>query len=141
MDQAPYRHLLFLSVLLFIILSSGSLQCALNCYENATQAALGDTPVTDCHPLSKLNLESGQTPDFCHRNHSSSQANNDPEMSSLARGPALALFSSRIESPKYSSAEPFSSPLMAANLANFPAEGILPLSQTRKQIRSTILLM
>lgn len=140
MYQTPIRHMLFFSILLFIILSSGSLQCALNCYDHAMLEPADKVLVTDCHPREDLTVEVEQVSSFCHRNHSSSQASDDPILSSLSGGPALALFNARFDAPEFRSAEPFLYQVLAvSSYRTTPL--VLPQSQILSQIRSTILLM
>ena len=133
--------MLFMTVLLFIILSSGSLQCALNCYDRASQNTSSTALCTDCHPLVIEELAQSPASNFCHRGHTPNELEREPALQSISGGQLLALFTSRPEAPGYRCAEPFiqSAAVLSSDSHAYPE--ILPLSQNLKQLRSTILLM
>lgn len=141
MEHSPIRNMLLLSILLFVILSSGSLQCALNCYDNAVEYSANAVQVTDCHPLALEELTTNPLSSFCHHSRSSDQARTEPVLLSMNGGQVLALINFKSDIPAYRSAEPFSQPLVVLNSDKQPTAEILPLSQNLKQLRSTILLM
>ena len=133
--------MLFLTVLLFIILSSGSLQCALNCYDSAAGYSSNTSLVADCHPPVLIELSQSPNCSFCHNGHSASEVAREPVLQSISGGHYLALFSTRCDAPDYRSAEPIEPTfaVLALNIQDTPE--ILPLSQNLKELRSTILLM
>ncbi len=133
--------MLFLGALLFVILSSGSLQCALNCYDHAARNSANRVLATDCHPLDDEKLAPLQVSSFCHHGRSASEARTESQLLSIRGRLVLALFDLRCDAPTYRSAEPFSQPFatLASNSRLSPE--ILPLSQNLKHLRSTILLM
>ena len=133
--------MLFLGVLLFVILSSGSLQCALNCYDGASQNRPGTALVADCHPLAIAQLTQSPASDFCHYDHSQGNVDREPALQSIHGGQYLALFSSRCGAPAYRSAEPIIQAFAHLTSYSFTDTEFLPLSQNLKQLRSTILLM
>ena len=141
MTTSPLRHMLFMCLLLFVILSSGSLQCALNCYEHAVRTAESATFVTDCHPLTREEIRTEHLGSFCHRSHSTSQAQGDPVLRSFFSAPTLALLNVRAEAPPCRSAEQVESPLLTRTPAPTFASEVLPPSQRLRQVRSTVLLM
>jgi hypothetical protein len=141
MNITPIRHMLFLAVLLFIILSSGSLQCALNCYDRVSQNSLGTTMVADCHPLAIAQLSQSPVCDFCHYGHSQSNIEREPVLQSIGGGQFLALLTPRSETPEYRSGEPISHTFAVLTLNTQTIPESLPLSQNLKQLRSTILLV
>jgi len=141
MNDTPIRHMLFLTILLFVILSSGCLQCALSCYDSANQAPSGNSQVVDCHPLEIAELIPTPASSFCHLSHSTSQARREPVLSGVNSGPALALSSSKFDYPQYRSAEPFKQSPVILTVAQLSNNVLLPLSQRHKQLRTTILLM
>lgn len=135
------RHIPFIAVLLFIILSSGSLQCALNCYDRAPQNSSSAALCTDCHPLVIEALTQSPTSNFCHIGHAPNEIKREPALQSITGGQLLALFSSRSETPEYRCAEPFIQTVAVLASGGHAYTKILPLSQNLKQLRSTILLM
>ncbi|WP_020675089.1 hypothetical protein [Geopsychrobacter electrodiphilus] len=141
MSETPLRHMLFLTVLLFVILSSGSLQCALNCCARTGVSSSCTPQVADCHPLPYEVLIPGPASTLCHHNHPSSQTQNEPTLISLNGGNALALLGSHREEPEYHSADPIPQQYAVFYAANLHTPPLQPLSQTDKQRRSTILLM
>ncbi len=141
MNQTPFRTLLFLNVLLFIILSSGSLQCALNCYERSTDQQQSLEQVADCHPLVLIEAAPEKAASFCHRNHAESQATEDPVLSNLQNSTVLALSNGRIATPAYRSSDPLNLPAVNNRKAPRPLLADLPASQNQKELRATILLM
>lgn len=141
MNQTPLRNMTFLCVLLFILLSNGSLQCALNCYDRAAYNEITPGLVADCHPLDSVAIATEQSATFCHHNHASSQATSDPVLSRSNGGPAVALINARLAAPVYRSSEPFDRPQLTVEDAPHLTLSPLPPSQSAKQIRSTILLM
>ena len=141
MTTSPIRQLLFLGVLLFVILSSGSLQCALNCYDHSVRLADSATFATDCHPLDREDIRPGHLASFCHRSHAASQAQGDPIMRSYAAAPALALLNVREDAPPCRNVEQIAQPLIAQNGDGGVFLPVLPPSQSLRQLRSTVLLM
>lgn len=141
MNQTPIRNLLFLCALLFIILSSGSLQCALNCYEHTAEKSDLQERVTDCHPLANEDVVTTQAATFCHRNHAQSQAASDPILSQLNGVPTLALLNVRVDVPACRSSESLELRQIHVSPHQNLTATILPVDQNQKQIRSTILLM
>ncbi len=141
MNQAPLRNLLFLGALLFIILSSGSLQCALNCYEHAANRQSSLKQVADCHPLTAVEIITETAPSFCHHHHADSQATANPVLSSQTNATVLALSNGRIATPAYRSADPLDLPLISIIQTPVTLLTDLPASQNQKQLRTTILLM
>ncbi len=141
MNITPIRHMLFLTVLLFIILSSGSLQCALNCYDRASQYSPSAALAADCHPLAIERLTQGPASNFCHYGHTPSEIEKEPTLKSISNGQLLALFTSRPEAPEYRCSDPFIQTVAVLSFDRDAHTEILPLSQSLKQLRSTILLM
>jgi len=141
MKDTPIRHMLFLAALLFIILSSGSLQCALNCYDRAAQYSSGTALVADCHPLAIEELAQSPVSNFCHHSHSDTQLEREPILHSIAVGQFLALSGSRLETPKFRSPEPVIQTFALLTFNNRIKTAVLPLSQNLKQLRSTILVI
>ncbi len=141
MNNTPLRHMLFLAVLLFVILSSGSLQCALSCYDRATQDELHGVRVADCHPRVLKELVSSPLSNFCHHGHANSHADADPALRSLGSGQALALLNFKCEVPALQCAEPDPQRLAVHHPLSPPNHRSLPPSQRLKQLHSTILLM
>ncbi len=141
MNMTPIRHMLFLTVLLFIILSSGSLQCALNCYDRASQYSPSTALVADCHPLAIERLTQSPTTNFCHYGHVPNEIEREPALKGISDGQLLALFTSKSEIPQYRCSEPFIQTVAALFSDRHSYTKILPLSQNLKQLRSTILLM
>lgn len=141
MSDTPIRHMLFLTVLLFVILSSGSLQCALNCYDRASQYASSPVQVADCHPLARTELVQTPLSNFCHHGHSTRGFDSEPSLLSIQGGQVLALSNPSPETPRYRSAEPFDQTFAALPLIAQAPREVLPLSQNLKQLRSTVLLM
>jgi hypothetical protein len=133
--------MLFLTALLFVILSSGSLQCALNCYDQALEYSPVTVLAADCHPLVIEKLTQDSTCSFCHNGHSSSEVEREPALHAITGGQLLALFTSRCETPEYRSSEPVEQTFAVLSLNSQAGTGYLPLSQNLKQIRTTILLM
>jgi len=141
MNQTPLRNLLFLSALLFIILSSGSLQCALNCYERTANRLPSPEQVADCHPLRAIEVITATAATFCHHNHADSQATEDPVLSSLTNATVLALSNGRIATPAYRSSDPLNLPPFSIKQGARPLFADLPASQNQKQLLTTVLLM
>ena len=141
MNDTPIRHMLFLTVLLFVILSSGCLQCALNCYDRASEYSSEASLVANCHPLALEELAQSPTSTFCHHGHTSNVVERKTTLQSFSSGQLLALFPPKSETPAYRSADPVRQ-TFAVLILNKPCDtGILPPSQNLKQLRSTILLM
>ena len=141
MIDTPIRHMLFLAGLLFVILSSGRLQCALNCYDRASQYSSDPALVADCHPLARAELTQSPVASFCHNGHSSSGIDREPVLQRIDGGQFLAIFTPRCETPDYRSAEPLSQTFAVLIHPIQPNSEVLPPSQNHKQLRSTILLM
>ena len=141
MDITPIRNMLFIAVLLFIILSSGSLQCALNCYDRASQNSSSAALCADCHPLAIEALIQSPVSNLCHFAHAPNEIEREPALQSISGGQLLALFTSRPETPVYRCAEPFIQSVALLSSDSHASPEILPLSQNLKQLRSTILLM
>ncbi len=141
MNVTPIRNMLFLAVLLFVILSSGSLQCALHCYDTPSQYSASTEMVADCHPLAIAEIAQSPACNFCHLAHASSEIEREPVLQSIGDGQFLALSTSRTETPEYRCAEPLTQTFAVLALNNQAAAKVLPLSQSLKQLRSTILLM
>ncbi len=135
--------MLFLSVLLFIVLSSGSLQCALNCYDREAGYTPNKSLAVDCHPLALALEQRVQTPDasFCYHCHSSSEVASESVLQSISGGQLLAISSSKWEFPDFRSAEPVEQTFAILALNMRDTSKTLPLSQKHKQLRSTILLV
>jgi hypothetical protein len=141
MSANPLRHMLLLTALLFVVLSSSQIQRSFCSCESYACPAPGSMQATDCHPLYLEVSASNPVSSFCHRSHSSSQAQNEPVLIGLSNGQALALFNSQSQAPQYRSAEPFLQRYASLTSAKLQDLEILPDSQKEKQLRSTILLI
>jgi len=140
MLEAPLRHLIFVLGLLFIILSSGSLQCALHCYETPLTDESNSALVTSFHPLSFEREELPSMADFCHHSHSTSQTQADSQLFSLSRGQLLAWSGSRSYAPLFRCAKPVQLAPFILVVQQLPTQnGQLPLRL--EQIRTTILII
>lgn len=140
MNQSPIRHILFMSALLFVILSSGSLQCALNCYER-TAYNMSELQVADCHPDLYEQSLSRPVTNFCHHSHSSSHAKQDPTLHNISGGQALALSDSRWDVPAYRCSDPVVYQVSDFSIFSPRLTQNIPLSQNLKELRSTLLLI
>lgn len=140
MLEAPLRHLIFLLGLLFVILSSGSLQCALNCYESQLADETNSALVITCHPLT-FELEAlPQVADCCHSAHATSQAKGEPQLFSLTAGQLMAWPGSRSYAPLFRRPEPLQQAPFVLVAQRMPEQhALFPLRL--EQIRTTILLM
>jgi hypothetical protein len=140
MLETPLRHLIFLLGLLFVILSSGSLQCALHCYESQMADETNSALVTTCHPLAFEQAASPRVADYCHPAHSTSQAKGEPQLFSLSAGPLLAWPGSRSYAPLFRRCEPIQqAPFVLVAQRTPPQHALFPFHL--EQIRTTILLM
>lgn len=133
--------MLFLGVLLFVILSSGSLQCALNCYDRASQYSSSPASVAGCHLPAIEELTQSPVSSFCHRAHASSEVERESVLQRIGGEQPLALLTSRSEAPQYRCAEPINQPFAVLTLNNQSFAEVPPLSQSLKHLRSTILLI
>lgn len=140
MFEAPLRHLIFVLGLLFVVLSSGSLQCALHCYESQLAEESNSVLVTSCHPSVFHEEELPALADFCHHAHSASQAQADAQLFSYNAGQLLAWPGSRSYVPLFRRAEPLQLAPFILIAQQEPTQNVQrPLRL--EQIRTTILLM